>query len=148
MDRLINNESVIICAALNTMILDVNQIAKIYLYVVLSVDRSIRKRLPDYASYEEFVSRESSYYQALNRKFVEFQPVFLNAMTMLEIGGMVENKGEQQYDLTEDGARMAFDLQGQADAVLDEVKQAVAYLDSLLGQKVVNVIYKDLKIVL
>ena len=148
MDRLINNESVIICAVLNTMILDVNQIAKIYLYVVLSVDRATRKRLPGYASYEEFVTRESSYYQALNRKFVEFQPVFLNAMTMLVIGGMVENKGEQQYDLTEDGARMAFDLQGQADAVLDEVKQAVAYLDSILGHKAVDVIYKDLKIVL
>ena len=69
-------------------------------------------------------------------------------MTMLVIGGMVENKGEQQYDLTEDGARMAFDLQGQADAVLDEVKQAVAYLDSILGHKAVDVIYKDLKIVL
>ena len=82
MDRIINNESVAICAILSALVLDVDDIARLNLFVVMTTDRAIRNRLVNYANYEEMVGKESSYYQALNRKFVEFQPVFLNACSL------------------------------------------------------------------
>lgn len=148
MDRIINNESVAICSVLLAMTLDVNDIARLYLYVVMASDRAIRKRLPGYASYAELVGQESAYYRALNRKFVEFQPVILNALTMLELSGMIEKTGKQQYDLTGEGNRMALDIQDQEASIFEEVKQAVICLDGFFSGKAVQVLYKDLKIVL
>ena len=94
MDRIINNESVAICAILNSLVLGIDDIARLNLFVVMTTDRAIRNRLVNYANYEEMVGKESSYYQALNRKFVELQPVFLNAITMLLMGGKIEKTPE------------------------------------------------------
>ena len=108
MDRIINNESVAICAILSALVLDVDDIARLNLFVVMTTDRAIRNRLVNYANYEEMVGKESSYYQALNRKFVEFQPVFLNATTMLLMGGKVEKTAEAKYSLTNEGQLVVF----------------------------------------
>jgi len=148
MDRIINNESIVICSVLDALNLDVNNIAELYLYVVLSADKAIRDRLNCYNRYEEFVQKESAYYQALNRKFVEFQPLFLNAMTMLLLGGMIEKKAERKYSLTKEGVSMLVDSYVHNDGVVTNVRDAVIQLDSLFGSKDVNTLYKDLKIVL
>lgn len=148
MDRIINNESVVICSVLDALNLDVNNIAELYLYVVLSADKAIRDRLDSYNRYAEFVQKESAYYQALNRKFVEFQPIFLNAMTMLLLGGMIEKKSEWEYNLTKEGLSMLMDSHFHNDGVVANVRDAVIQLDSLFGSKDVNSLYKDLKIVL
>lgn len=148
MDRIINNEIVVICSLLHAMTLDVNDIARLYLYVVMASDRAIRKRLLSYTSYAELVRQESVYYRALNRKFVEFLPVILNALTMLELSGKIENTGNHRYELTEEGCKIALDLQGQVASIFGEVKQAVICLESFFSVKGVQVLYKDLMIVL
>lgn len=148
MDRIINNESIVICSVLDALNLDVNNIAELYLYVVLSADKAIRDRLDSYNRYAEFVQKESAYYQALNRKFVEFQPIFLNAMTMLLLGGMIEKNSEWEYNLTKEGLSMLMDSHFHNDGVVANVRDAVIQLDSLFGSKDVNSLYKDLKIVL
>ena len=127
MDRIINNESVAICAILSALVLDVDDIARLNLFVVMTTDRAIRNRLVNYTNYEEMVGKESSYYQALNRKFVELQPVFLNATTMLLMGGKIEK--------TQEG-------------VMENVRQAAIQLAAMIGQKDTVTWYKDLKIVL
>lgn len=148
MDRLINNESIVICAVVSGLSMDVNEISKLYLFAVLNGDRAIRKRLLSYKTYEDLVAKESTYYQALNRKFVEFQPVFLNAMTMLEIGGKIEKTEALCYDLTKEGLLMALDLQQEQEGAPEEVLKAAIHLNHLLGARDVKQLYKDFKIVL
>lgn len=148
MDRLINNEGIVICSVVSAMNLDVNEISKLYLFAVLTSDRAIRKRLPNYNTYEEMVVKESAYYQALNRKFLEFQPVFMNAMTMLEMGGKIENIAPHQYDLTQEGNLMALDLQKSSKDMKEEVLQVAIHLHDLLGKRETKQLYKDFKIVL
>ena len=148
MDRIINNESVAICAILSALVLDVDDIARLNLFVVMTTDRAIRNRLVNYANYEEMVGKESSYYQALNRKFVEFQPVFLNATTMLLMGGKVEKTAEAKYSLTNEGNQMAWELQNYQEGVMENVRQAAIQLAAMIGQKDTMTWYKDLKIVL
>ena len=148
MDRIINNESVAICAILSALVLDVDDIARLNLFVVMTTDRAIRNRLVNYANYEEMVGKESSYYQALNRKFVEFQPVFLNATTMLLMGGKVEKTAEAKYSLTNEGNQMAWELQNYQEGVIENVRQAAIQLAAMIGQKDTVTWYKDLKIVL
>lgn len=148
MDRIINNESVAICAILSALVLDVDDIARLNLFVVMTTDRAIRNRLVNYANYEEMVGKESSYYQALNRKFVEFQPVFLNATTMLLMGGKVEKTAEAKYSLTNEGNQMAWELQNYQEGVMENVRQAAIQLATMIGQKDTVTWYKDLKIVL
>ena len=148
MDRIINNESVVICAILSALVLDVDDIARLNLFVVMTTDRAIRNRLVNYANYEEMVGKESSYYQALNRKFVEFQPVFLNATTMLLMGGKVEKTAEAKYSLTNEGNQMAWELQNYQEGVMENVRQAAIQLAAMIGQKDTVTWYKDLKIVL
>jgi hypothetical protein len=148
MDRIINNESVAICAILSALVLDVDDIARLNLFVVMTTDRAIRNRLVSYANYEEMVDKESSYYQALNRKFVEFQPVFLNATTMLLMGGKVEKTAEAKYSLTNEGNQMAWELQNYQEGVMENVRQAAIQLAAMIGQKDTVTWYKDLKIVL
>lgn len=128
--------------------MDVNEISKLYLFVLLTSDRAIRKRLTGYKTYEEMVARESSFYQALNRKFLEFQPVFMNAMTMLEMGGKIENKEGHRYELTREGYMMALDLQQSSKDMEEELLQVAIHLHDLLGEKGTKELYKDLKIVL
>lgn len=148
MDRIINNESVAICAILSALVLDVDDIARLNLFVMMTTDRAIRNRLVNYANYEEMVGKESSYYQALNRKFVEFQPVFLNATTMLLMGGKVEKTAEAKYSLTNEGNQMAWELQNYQEGVMENVRQAAIQLAAMIGQKDTVTWYKDLKIVL
>ena len=149
MDRIINNEAIVICSVVDALNLDVSNVSELFLYVVLTADRAIRNRLDDYFRYEDFVQKESAYYQALNRKFVEFQPVFLNAMTMLLLGGKIEKKDNySEYNLTKEGLNMLFDFQKQDAGVMEEVQNAVIHLNSLIGQIDVKTLYKDLKIVL
>ena len=99
MDRLINNESVVVCSVLDAINLDVNELPKLYVFAVLTADNAIRGRLRGYSQYDELCRKESSYYRALNRKFLEFQPVFLNAMTMLLLGGKIEKSNEANMSL-------------------------------------------------
>ena len=148
MDRIINNESVVICSLLEALNLNVHNIAELYLYVVLSADKAIRDRVEGYGKYEDFVQKESAYYQALNRKFVEFQPIFLNAMTMLLLGGKIEKGAKSEYNLTTEGLSMLVDLHFKDNGVVNKVRNAVTGLDSLFDSKDVNTLYKDLKIVL
>lgn len=148
MDRLINNESIVICAVVSGLIMDINEISKLYLFTVLTGDRVIRKRLLSYRTYEDVVAKESAYYQALNRKFIEFQPVFLNAMTMLEMGGKIEKSEVQHFNLTKEGALMAFDLQHEVVGATEEVVQAAFHLNNLLGVRDAKQLYKDFKIML
>ena len=148
MDRIINNESVAICAVLNALVLDINDIARLNLFTVMTTDRAIRNRMVNYSGYAEMVNRESSYYQALNRKFVEFQPVFLNAVTMLLMGGKIEKTEEGIYDLTEEGTRMVLEMQDNQESVIKNVHQAARHLESLIRQTETATWYKDLKIVL
>lgn len=148
MDRLINNESVAICAILNAMVLDIDDIARLNLFVVMTTDRAIRKRLVNYTNYEEMANKESSYYQALNRKFVEFQPVFLNATMMLLMGGKIEKTPEGKYCLTNEGNQMAWELQNYQEGVMENVRQAAIQLAAMIEQKDTVTWYKDLKIVL
>ena len=148
MDRIINNESVAICAILNAMVLDIDDIARLNLFVVMTTDRAIRNRLLNYTNYEEMVGKESSYYQALNRKFVEFQPVFLNATTMLLMGRKIEKTPEGRYCLTKGGNQMAWGLQDKQEGVIENVRQAAIQLAAMIGQKDTVTWYKDMKIVL
>ena len=148
MDRIINNESVAICAILSALVLDVDDIARLNLFVVMTTDRAIRNRLVNYTNYEEVVGNESSYYQALNRKFVELQPVFLNATTMLLMGGKIEKTPEGKYCLTNEGSQMAWGLQNYQEGVMENVRQAAIQLAAMIGQKDTGTWYKDLKIVL
>ena len=148
MDRIINNESVAICAILSALVLDVDDIARLNLFVVMTTDRAIRNRLVNYANYEEMVGKESSYYQAQNRKFVELQPVFLNAITMLLMGGKIEKTPEGKYCLTNEGNLMAWELQNYQEGVMENIRQAAIQLEAMIGQKDTMTWYKDLKIVL
>lgn len=148
MDRIINNESIVICSVLDAINLDVNEMSKLYLFAVMSTDRAIRGRIKSYTIYEDFAKMESAYYQALNRKFVEFQPIFLNAMTMLLLGGKIEKTNDNLYMLTPEGLMMLMDgLNNEGDVVAD-VRDAVIHLNELAAAKDVNTLYKDLKIVL
>ena len=148
MDRLINNESIVICSVVSALAMDVKEISQLYLFAVLTGDRAIRKRLQSYKTYEDLVVKESAYYQALNRKFVEFQPVFLNAMTMLEMGGKIEKAATRHYDLTKEGSLMALDLHHEQEGTTAEVLQSAIHLYNLLGERDAKQMYKDFKIVL
>ena len=148
MDRIINNESVAICAILSALALEVDEISRLNLFVVMATDRAIRNRLVNYTNYEEMVDKESSYYQALNRKFVEFQPVFLNATTMLLMGGKVEKTSEGKYSLTNEGCQMAWELQNYQEGVMKDVRQAAIHLEAMIRQIDTVTWYKNLKIVL
>lgn len=148
MDRLINNESIAVCSVLDALNLNINPISKLYLYVVMSSDHAIRERLDHYDQYDVFIQKESSFYQALNRKFVDFQPVFLNAMTMLLLGGKIEKEPNNGYVLTIDGIKMLMDLQKKGNGVVSDIAEAVNKLNSLLCSKNVITLYNDLRIVL
>lgn len=148
MDRLINNECVVIYSVLASLSMDVNIIDKLYLFVVLTSDKAIRERLVEYTDYHSFIIQESSYYHAINRKFGEFQPMFLNAMTMLLLGGKIEKKDNGEYDLTVDGESMLLDIINHDDRILSKIRLAVINLRNILGATSTKTLYKDLNIVL
>lgn len=148
MDRISNNESVIICAALNSLVHDVNDIARLYLYVVLSVDSAIRHRMQSYNTYESLVYRESGFEQALNRKFQEFQPIFLNAMTMLMMTGLTESSQDSQINITSKGVTMATDICNIKSSTSKGILEAINRIHSLTNSRETKELYKDLKIIL
>lgn len=147
MDRIANNESLFVYAILNALKNDINQVAKLYLVVIMSVDKAIRERMARYTTYSDMVKAESEFDQALNRKFLEMQPVFLNAMTMLLLSGKVE-KEDDRLELTSDGTYMADDIKKIEGFVVSEVKSAVASMCGFCKDKDENSLYTDLKIVL
>lgn len=147
MDRIANNESLLIYAILNALKNDINQVAKLYLVVIMSVDKAIRGRMARYTTYSDMVKAESEFDQALNRKFLEMQPVFLNAMTMLMLSGKVE-KEEERLELTSEGTYMADDIQTIEGVVVSEVESAVASMCGFCKDKDEKSLYTDLKIVL
>lgn len=147
MDRIANNESLLVYAILNILKKDISQVAKLYLVVIMSVDKAIRGRMARYTNYSDMVKAESEFDQALNRKFLEMQPVFLNAMTMLLLSGKVEIE-DDRLELTSDGAYMADDIQTIEGVVVGEVKSAVASMCNFCKDKDENSLYTDLKIVL
>lgn len=147
MDRIANNESLLVYAILNALKNDINQVAKLYLVVIMSVDKAIRGRMARYTTYSDMVKAESEFDQALNRKFLEMQPVFLNAMTMLLLSGMVD-KGEDRFELTSDGTYMADDIQAIEGFVVNEVNSAVVSMCGFCKDKDEKSLYTDLKIVL
>lgn len=148
MDRITNNESVIICAALNSLVHDVNDIARLYLYVVLSVDSAIRHRMQSYNTYESLVNRESGFEQALNRKFQEFQPIFLNAMTMLMMTGVTESSQDSQINITSKGVTMATDIYNIKSSTSKDILEAINRIHILTNSRETKELYKDLKIIL
>lgn len=148
MDRIINNESVAICAILNALELNVEEIARLNLFTVMITDSAIRRRVTGYSDYSQLIKKESSFYQAINRKFVELQPIFLNALTMLLMGGMVEKISEDKYSFTGEGLHMALDLKNVQDEVTQEILKAAIQLNALVSGKDTASLYKDLKIVL
>lgn len=147
MDRIANNESLLMYAILYALKSDINQVAKLYLVVIMSVDKAIRNRLRRYSTYVEMIKAESEFDKALNRKFLEMQPVFLNAMTMLMLSGKVE-KEEERLELTTDGAHMAYDIQEIEGVVVSEVKSAVVLMCGFCKDRDEKSLYTDLKIVL
>ena len=148
MDRISNNEGIIICSVLPSLACGVNNIARLYIYTVLSVDNAIRHRIQSYNTYESMVDRESRFEQALNRKFNEFQPVFLNAMTMLLMTGLVENLEGTDVSITKKGEIMAKDLCCMKSFASKEIKEAVEYIHIIANKKDTQVLYNDLKLVL
>lgn len=148
MDRIANNESLVMCAILNALVGDVNQMAKLYLLVVMSIDRAIRNRVERYATYDDMVRAESGFDRALNRKFLEMQPVILNAMTMLMLSGKIEIQDTNRIDLTSEGGQMAADIQDIDSEVVEEVKLAIITLCELCNNVDEKKLYTDLKIVL
>lgn len=148
MDRIANNESVTICAVLHSLVHDVDDIARLYLYVVLSVDSAIRRRLQMYNNYESLTNGEARFEQALNRKFQEFQPIFLNAMTMLMMTGLIESLQDNKINITSKGIIMVTDLNNTISHTLKDISEAVNRIHLLTNFKETNKLYKDFKIIL
>lgn len=147
MDRLCYNETLAICALIH-LLGDFSEIttAHLDLMAILCVDGAIRKRLPKYNTYHDFVIHESSFYNALNRKFIAFQPIILNAMTMMLITGVVQTMNEECIMLTDRGKKM-----GQNTAMIDseavrEILLAANHLYRLVCEISACQLYKDLKI--
>lgn len=148
MDRISHNEGLVICSVLHSLVRNIMDIARLDLIVVLSVDGAIRKRVHHYNVYREFINSESRFERALNRKFQEFQPIIINAMTMMQMTGIIESKEGTMIDLTLKGEQIAENTHDISGLVAEEVKQAVIHLNKLIDGINTVTLYKDLKIVL
>lgn len=148
MDRLSNNEALLSCAIIHTMKNGIRDVALIDLMVVLCVDRAIRKRLPKYATYNDFVRGESLFENALNRKFKEMQPMIINAMSMLLMSGMIMNIDSNAVCLSEEGSKMANQFSEIKSIAMKEFIIAVNHLAKLTSSRNIPSMYNDLKIVL
>lgn len=148
MDRISHNEGLVICSVLHSLVRSIMDIARLDLIVVLSVDGAIRKRVHRYNIYREFINGESRFEQALNRKFQEFQPIIINAMTMMLMTGIIESKESSMIDMTLKGKQIAENTSDISGVVAEEVKQAVIQLNKLIDGINTVTLYKDLKIVL
>lgn len=148
MDRLSNNEALLSCAILHTMVHNVHNVALIDLMVVLCTDRAIRQRIPRYSTYSDFIRGESRFENALNRKFKEMQPTIINAMTMLLMSGMINNLEDNEVDLSWEGSRLAFESADINSMAAKEVFLASDHLASLIADMDTACLYNDLRIVL
>lgn len=148
MDRISHNEGLIICSSLYLMANNVTEISRLDLLIVLSVDSAIRKRLPKYNNCSELINSEARFDQALNRKFKEFQPVILNAMTMMKMTGIIENGERTEVKLTRKGHQMAIDAGCVQAETAHEIRFAVDYLHSLISNIDTVTLYEKLQIVL
>lgn len=148
MDRISHNECLVICAVLHSLVCNIMDMARLDLIIVLSVDDAIRKRVHRYDSYREFINGESRFEQALNRKFQEFQPIIINAMTMMQMTGVIENGEGNMVDMTLKGKQIAEETHNIPSPVTEEVKRAVIQLNELINGIDTIALYKDLKIVL
>lgn len=146
MDRISNNEGVVISAVLSSLSLEVEDIARLYLFTVLSVDSAIRSRIMSYDSYAAMTSRESRIDNALNRKFREFQPIFLNATTMLHITEMVNDLPESKLSITDNGYRMINDMLDNKVDISILIDNAVKKIVSLTNEIDTKNLYNDLNI--
>lgn len=148
MDRISHNEGLVICSVLHSLVDSIMDVARLDLIIVLSVDRAIRKRVRRYNSYQEFINSESRFEQALNRKFQEFQPIIINAITMMQMTGIIENGKGTMIDITIKGRQIAENARDIPGLVAEEVKQSVLQLNKLIDGIDAETLYKDLKIVL
>lgn len=149
MDRTSHNESLIICASLQIMVeFEEINIAKLDILLVLCIDHAIRNRLLKYKTYHEFILNESKFEMALNRKFIEYQPCILNALTMMLVCGIIENADSDTMLLTKKGNIMAGESADINNDVMDSIFEATLHCKTILGTVKDTQIYKDLGIVL
>lgn len=149
MDRILNNEGILIFSILLTLKNEADyNIAKLYLCTILNVDKAIQRRMSSYYTYKSMVEKESQFEFALNRKFIEFQPVFLNALTMLVLTGLVETCNNHELNITKQGVIMLEDMSTQKNCILNKVTQTVNKNTILLKGIESKLLYNDLKIIL
>lgn len=149
MDRTSHNESLIICASLQIMVeFEEINIAKLDILLVLCIDHAIRNRLLKYKTYHDLILNESKFEMALNRKFLEYQPCILNALTMMLVSGIIENTDSDTMLLTKKGYMMACDSVNIKNEVIDSIFEATLHCKTLLESVKDTQIYKDLGIVL
>lgn len=148
MDRICNNEGLVILSALYLLDNGVKELSRLDLLLVLSVDIAIRKRIVNYNNYQEFLNREGKYDCILNRKFKEFQLIILNALTLMKLSGMIEHGEGTELELSAEGKNMVEDATGMHEKSAIEVKNASFVLNSIAKSIDTIKLYNDLKIVL
>ena len=148
MDRICNNEGLVILSALYLLDDGVNEISRLDLLLVLSVDVAIRKRIVNYKNYQAFLNREVQYASILNRKFKEFQLIILYALTLMKISGMIDYSDETELELSAKGKDMAEDAIDMHEISAIEVKNASFALNRIAESIDTIKLYNDLKIVL
>lgn len=149
MDRTSHNESLIICTALKIMTVfeDIN-IAKLDVLLIICVDHAIRKRLIGYDTYNDFIQSESRFEMALNRKFLEYQPCILNALTMMLMCGIIESNDSELMQLSKKGYEMAWGSVNIKNDVTESIFEAVLHCRTFIDSVSYSQIYKDLGIIL
>ena len=148
MDRICNNEGLVILSALYLLDNGVKELSRLDLLLVLSVDIAIRKRIVNYNNYQEFLNYEGKYDRTLNRKFKEFQLIILNALTLMKLSGMIEHGEGTELELSAEGKNMVEDATGMHEKSAIEVKNASFVLNSIAKSIDTIKLYNDLKIVL
>ena len=99
-----------------------------------------------YDSYETMIGRESQTECALNRKFREFQPIFLNATTMLYITEMIYDLSNDKLCITDKGYKMLADMLDDEIDILLKIDNAIKKIVFLTDEKDTKTLYNDLNI--
>lgn len=146
MDRISNNEGTVLSSVLSSLVCKVEDIARLYLFTVLSVDNAIQCRIMSYDSYETMICGESHSENALNRKFREFQPIFLNATTMLHITEMICDLPNDKLRITDKGHKMLSDMLYDEIDISLKIDNVIKKIVSLTSEKDTKTLYNDLNI--
>lgn len=146
MDRISNNEGAVISAVLSSLSYEVEDIARLYLFTVLCVDNAIQNRIMSYDSYVAMIHKESYVDSTLNRKFREFQPIFLNATTMLYITELISDLSKDKLGITEKGRKMIVDMLYEKLDISIRIDNAIKKVVSLTKEKDTKTLYNDLNI--